>query len=169
MTSEQLFLRYASTRLEQMAGRVATCLDKLTAEQIWTRNSDNENAIGNLVLHLCGNLRQYVGFGVAGLPDIRVRDREFSARGGMDIAELKERLLTTVRESAGIVAALPPGRLTETTTVQAKEWTVLEVVFLVVEHFGIHFGQIVYATKLWTGADLGFSQRASVTAPGQVP
>jgi len=157
MTPAQLFLTYSAARLERMAGRISDCLDRLAPEQVWTRNSENENAIGNLILHLCGNVRQYIGFGVAGLPDVRVRDREFSARAGVEIAELKQRLAETVREALDVIAALPVERLTETTHVQGRDWTVLEAIYQVVDHFSTHAGQIFFATKLWTGADLGFS------------
>ncbi len=156
MTSEQIFLRYSAAKLSQMAEHIATCLDTLTPEQVWSRNSDNENAAGNLVLHLCGNLRQWIGFGVAGQPDIRKRDEEFAARGGVAPAGLKQHLLAAVRDAAAIIAALPVQRLTKITHVQSYEMTVLEAIYHVVEHFSGHTGQIIFASKLWTGADLGF-------------
>jgi uncharacterized damage-inducible protein DinB len=156
MTSEQIFLKYSADKLTQLTARIVTCLDQLTPEQVWTRNSENENAIGNLVLHLCGNVRQWIGFGVGGQPDIRVRDREFSIQGGVSIEELKERLLTASREGAGMIAALPLDRLAETTKVQSYELPVIEAIYHVIEHFSGHTGQIIFATKLWTGSDLGF-------------
>ncbi len=156
MTLEQTFLKYSADKLTQQADRIAVCLDQLTPEQIWTRNTDNENAIGNLVLHLAGNLRQWIGFGVGSKPDVRVRDREFGARGDIDAGELKERLLGVVRESAAIFEALPPERLMEMTRVQKYEITVLEAIYHAVEHFSGHTGQILFATKLATGSDLGF-------------
>jgi uncharacterized damage-inducible protein DinB len=161
MTSEQIFLKYSADKLTQLAGRIATCLDQLTPEQVWTRNSENENAIGNLVLHLTGNLRQWIGFGVAGKPDIRVRDREFTARGGIEAGDLKDRLLGITRETVAIITSLPPERLTEVVTVQSYEVTVLEAIYHVVEHFSGHTGQILFATKLWTGSDLGFYRHLS--------
>lgn len=170
MNSEQIFLKYSAEKLAQLSNRVIVSLDKLTPEQVWTRNSENENAIGNLVLHLCGNLGQWIGFGVAGKPDTRVRDLEFSARGEIGIGELKQRLLTTVQETIGIIADLPAQRLAETTKVQAYELTVLEAIYHVVEHFSGHAGQILFATKLWTGTDLGFYQHLKKAAHSeQVP
>ena len=80
---EQAFLKYSADQLLTFSGRIEDCLGRLTAEQIWTRNSENQNAVGNLVLHLCGNVRQWIIGGIGGRPDIRDRDSEFAARGGM--------------------------------------------------------------------------------------
>jgi uncharacterized damage-inducible protein DinB len=156
MAAEQIFLNYSADKLLQLAGRIGACLDKLSDSQIWARHSDNENAIGNLALHLCGNVRQWIGSGVAGLPDIRERDREFAARGGHSCGELKERLRRTVEEAAEQIRELPPERLVEITRVQNYEVTRLEAIYHVVEHFSQHTGQIIFATKLLTSSDLGF-------------
>ena len=170
MTAEEVFKQYSSEKLTQLDERIATCLDQLTPAQIWTRNSDNENAIGNLVLHLCGNVRQWIGSRVAGQPDIRARDREFSARDGAAPPELKQRLLAVVSESAEIIAGLSRERLAETITVQGYTMTVLEAIYHVVEHFSGHTGQIIFATKLWTGSDLGFYRHLKQAAHSeQVP
>src|SRR5580693_6719218 len=84
MPLEPILLTYAADKLAQYCGRIETCVDKLTPEQIWTRNSENANAIGNLVLHLSGNVRQWILHGVGGEPDTRQRDTAFAARGGLD-------------------------------------------------------------------------------------
>jgi uncharacterized damage-inducible protein DinB len=165
MTPAELFLRYSTTRLNEQAGRICACLDRLTPEQVWTRNSENENAIGNLILHLCGNVRQYIGFGVAGRPDVRVRDREFSTREGPSIEDLKQRLEATVRDAVAVISSTPAERLTDSTHVQGRDWAVLEAIYQVVDHFSVHTGQILFATKLWTGADLGFSKQWNVSPP----
>lgn len=156
MTTEQTFLKYSADKITQHSDRILKCLDKLTPEQVWMRQSENENAVGNLVLHLCGNLRQWIGFGVAGKADIRVRDREFAARGGVEVDDLKQRLSTTVKETADIIAQLPTERLGQMTKVQSYELTVLEAIYHVVEHFSGHAGQIIFATKLMTSEDLAF-------------
>jgi uncharacterized damage-inducible protein DinB len=151
-----IFLRSSVSELLQLSGRIDDCLGRLTDDQIWMRNSENENSVGNLVLHLCGNVRQWIGFGVAGQPDIRERDGEFAARGGIQIAELRERLKTTVGEAVDIIRNVPAARLSEKTTIQNYDVTVLEAIFHVVEHFAQHTGQIIFATKLLTGEDLGY-------------
>jgi uncharacterized damage-inducible protein DinB len=158
---DRLFLNVSADRLRQFAARIKTCLEKLTYEQIWTRGTENENAIGNLVLHLCGNVRQWIVSGVAGQPDVRVRDAEFAARGGLEPGELRERLEGTVRQAVAVLGELPDERLKERVTIQSYEVTLLEAVYHVVEHFAQHTGQIIYATKLMTGEDLGFYRHLS--------
>ena len=143
-------------RLELSFSRLEACLDKLSEEQVWARGSENENAVGNLVLHLSGNVRQWIVAGVGGAPDTRERDGEFSARGGSSIPELKERLRGIVTEAAAVIAAVTPERLAERVVIQKYELSVLEAIYHVVEHFSLHTGQIIFATKLLTGSDMGF-------------
>jgi len=149
---EQDFLKFSADKLEQLSQRIEDCLGRLTPEQIWMRNTDNDNAVGNLVLHLCGNVNQWIGSGVAGKPDTRERDREFAARDG----ELGTRLSSTIAEATGIIRNLAPERLSEMLLVQKYNVTVMEAIYHVVEHFGQHTAQIIFATKLLTGQDLGY-------------
>jgi len=161
VTAEETFLKFSADKIEQSSGRVQDCLGRLTDEQIWTRNSENENAVGNLILHLCGNLRQWIGTGVAGKPDIRDRDSEFAARGSVARAALAGQLRTTVAEAAAIIRAVPPQQLTERTRSQGYDVTVLEAIAHVVEHFSYHTGQIAFIAKLLTGEDLGYYKHLS--------
>jgi uncharacterized damage-inducible protein DinB len=156
VTAEEIFLKYSADLLEQLHGRIQDCLARLTPEQVWARGSDNENAVGNLVLHLSGNVRQWIGSGVAGLSDHRDRDAEFDARGGKSKEELAELLATRVSEAIGIIRSLPPARLTEQVGPQGYNVTVLEAISHVFEHFSMHTGQIILLTKLFTGQDLAF-------------
>ena len=122
VSSGEIFLKFSADKLEQLNGRIQDCLGRLTDEQIWTRNTENENAIGNLVLHLCGNLRQWIGSGVAGKPDIRDRDSEFQARKGLSGSQLAERLRETVNEVTEILRNM---HLSEPMTAQSYNVTVL--------------------------------------------
>ena len=94
------------------------------------------------------------------------RDAEFAARGGVEIAELRDRLDATVREAIAVIGKVTPQRITERLTIQKYEVTVLEAIYHVVEHFGQHTGQIIFVTKMLTGEDLGFYKhlRAAVHA-----
>jgi hypothetical protein len=139
VTAEDIFIKFSADKLEQLHGRIQDCLGRLTPEQIWTRNSENENAVGNLVLHLSGK-----------------RDTEFDARGGMAPAELAELLKTRVADAVGTIRELPAVRLTERITNQGYDVTVLESIAHVVEHFSQHTGQIILLTKMLTGDDLGY-------------
>jgi uncharacterized damage-inducible protein DinB len=132
--------------------------------RIWARGGGNENAIGNLVLHLCGNVRQWIVSGVGGRPDLRERDAEFAAGEGLSGGELAARLRSTVGEAGAVLAGLPEGRLGEPVIIQGYPVTVLEAIFHVVEHFSMHTGQILFASKQLTGADLGFYRHLSAAA-----
>jgi uncharacterized damage-inducible protein DinB len=159
------FLNYSIEKLPQMAGRIESCLGSLNDEQIWARGSENENAIGNLVLHLCGNVRQWIVAGVGGAADIRQRDGEFAARDGVTVPELVDRLRAVVAQAVAVIDAEPAGRMQERLVIQKYEVTVLEAIYHVVEHFSGHTGQIIFATKMLTGSDLGFYRHLSTPAP----
>jgi uncharacterized damage-inducible protein DinB len=155
-TLQQQFLEFSVHKLEELSERIQTCLRMLDEDRIWSRGGGNENAVGNLVLHLCGNLRQWIVTGLGGAADVRQRDAEFAARGGTAPDELAAKLHATVAEAAQVIASLPPLRLSQTTVIQGYEVSGLEAIYHVVEHFSMHTGQVLFATKMLTGADLGF-------------
>ena len=162
-----LFLGFSAGKLEQLSSRVADCLNRLPDDAIWARAGENENAPGNLVLHLCGNVRQWIGAGIGGKADIRVRDREFSVRGGVERAELVERLESVVKDAVALLRSLPEERLGERVKVQAYELSALEAVYHVVEHFAQHAGQIQFITKRITNTDLGYYKHLNGAAHGE--
>ncbi|MCS7027025.1 MAG: DUF1572 domain-containing protein [Bryobacteraceae bacterium] len=151
-----VFTDSCARRLAQSCSRIAHCLELLNEEQVWVRGSENENAIGNLLLHLAGNVRQWILAGLGGKPDVRVREREFSARGDIAKADLLERLQTTVDDALVVIRKLDGEALARTVKIQSYQVTALEAVLHVVEHFALHTGQIIFATKMLTHADLGF-------------
>jgi uncharacterized damage-inducible protein DinB len=163
-TLQRDFLDYSVDKLRQLSGRIQTCLETLTGEQIWARGSENENAIGNLVLHLCGNVQQWIVSGVGGAADLRQRDGEFAARDSVAAPDLAERLRTEVAEAIAVLDGVTAERLAQRITVQKYEMTVLAAIYHVVEHFSGHTGQIIFATKMLTGADLGFYRHLRTTA-----
>src|SRR6202171_5641920 len=98
-TLDRMFIDCSSKKLELLLSRIRDCAGKLKPDEIWARGHENENAIGNLVLHLSGNVRQWIVSGIGGAPDTRVRDAEFAARGDIPNSELLERLESAVREA----------------------------------------------------------------------
>ena len=82
-TSDQLAAAAASQELTKALERIKHCLGQLTDEQIWQREAESMNSIGNLILHLCGNLRQWIVAGIGGEQDLRRRPNEFSERGAI--------------------------------------------------------------------------------------
>jgi uncharacterized damage-inducible protein DinB len=136
--------------------KIQACLRRLGPEDLWWRPNPRSNSVGNLVLHLAGNARQWVVSGIGGRPDVRERDGEFGAEGGWSAGALGRHLDETLREVDEVLEGLDPGRLEEPLTVQGIETTVLGALYHVVEHFSGHTAQIAWITKMRTDADLGF-------------
>jgi uncharacterized damage-inducible protein DinB len=136
--------------VEDFPVQVRACLDVLTDDQVWWRPNQQSNAVGNLVLHLCGSTRFFVGRGVGRTGYHRDRPAEFAARGPMPRAELLRVLDETVAETARIIDALAPDRLAEVTELWDRErrpYTVAALLLRTSHHWAVHAGQIVYATK----------------------
>jgi uncharacterized damage-inducible protein DinB len=159
VTAGRLFLNYSLEKMEQMSKQIRECVQGLTEDQFWDRSGDHANSIGNLLLHLSGNIRQWIGHGVGGLADIRERDKEFEARGGRSTAEVLGLFESTLAEATQILKAMPLARLIERTKPQNRDVAVLEAIYQVTGHLMLHAGQIIFATKQTTGKDLGFFSR----------
>jgi uncharacterized damage-inducible protein DinB len=140
----------------ELAPRLRQAVEKLPDEAVWWRPNPASNSIGNLILHLSGNVRQWIVSGVGGAPDTRARQSEFDASGAATASELLEQLENTLRDADAALAALTTAQLTEVRTIQGRKVTVLEAIYHAVEHFSMHTGQILYITKLRLGEDLGF-------------
>jgi uncharacterized damage-inducible protein DinB len=154
-TPERLFIHYSLDKMQQMGKQIGECVEALSEEQIWQRSGDHANSIGNLVLHLAGNIRQWIGHGIGGLPDVRQRDQEFAARGGRSTAEILSLFEDTLNQARQTIEEMPLERLIERIKPQNDEVTVLEAVYQVVGHLQLHTGQIIFATKQMAGRDLG--------------
>jgi uncharacterized damage-inducible protein DinB len=163
-TTGAAFMGYSLEKMQQMSKQIRECVEGLSEEQIWQRSGDNANSIGNLLLHLSGNIRQWIGHGVGGLADVREREKEFEARGGRSTKEVLDLFEKTVAEAINILAEMPLQRLTERTKPQNRDVAVLEAIYQVVGHLMLHAGQIIFATKQITGKDLGFFSRDRNTA-----
>ena len=138
--------------------RIVSCLKQLSPEQIWWRPNAASNSVGNLVLHLTGNVRQWIISGLGGVPDVRQRDSEFSERGPLPRRVLVGRLRKTVEEACRALGKLTPEDLARVHTIQKFRVTGMEATFHVAEHFSHHAGQIILLTKMLTGSDLKFTQ-----------
>ena len=135
--------------------RIERCLDKLTDEQIWWRANPDSNSIGNLMLHLAGNVRQWIVSGVGGQPYVRQRQQEFDERGPLPREEVWSRLKGSVQDADRVLANVDLSILLERRQIQGYDVNVMEAIYHVVEHFSMHTGQIILLTKMWAG-DLAF-------------
>jgi Protein of unknown function (DUF1572) len=143
-----VFLRRAAVALrDEYLPRLREAAGLLSDAELWEREGAASNSVGNLLLHLDGNLRQHLVAGVRGAADVRDRPAEFAAAGGRTRAELLDRLARTVNEACAALEALDPALLLEKRVIQGKEVVLLEDISRVLEHFSYHAGQIIYVVK----------------------
>ena len=136
--------------------RIKGCLDKLSVEDIWWKPNENSNSVGNLILHLCGNVRQWLLSGLGGNADNRVRQKEFDEKGPLPKEALIQDLEQVMREVDKLLGQLHPETLIEKKVVQGFEETGISILIHVIEHFSYHVGQIAYITKVVKDIDLRF-------------
>lgn len=134
--------------------KIEKCLEQLSGEDVWQRPNSESNSIGNLILHIEGNIREWLIGGVGDLPFERVRQQEFDERKEIPRCELIESLRKTVKAADEVLANLDPTLLTERRKIQGREVTILRAIYHVVEHYSMHAGQIFLLTKMQTGKDL---------------
>jgi hypothetical protein len=160
----ELFLQFSRNKLlEQYWPRLRKIVAPLSDAQVWWRPNEASNSIGNLILHLNGNVGQWLVASFNRLEDKRDRPAEFSATGNLPAADLLARLGQTMDEAAKVLARLTPEELLATWHIQGYTVSGLGAVYQVVEHFGLHYGQIIYIAKALEGSDLGFYSELSAT------
>ena len=163
-----LFLDFSRRKLlTEYWPRLRASVESLTEEQVWWRPNEASNSVGNLMLHLDGNVRQWLVASFNHLEDTRDRPAEFAERQVIPRARLLETLGATMEEASMVLSRLTKADLLGTLRIQGYTVSGLEAVYQVVEHFGLHYGQIVYITKLVRGKDLGFYRELDKT--GRVP
>ena len=134
--------------------KIQAALEQLPEADLWWRPNPASNAIGNLMLHLAGNIRQWIVGGVGGKPGDRDRPSEFAATAGRSRRDLLALLTQAVLEVDEVLAGTDPASLHERREIQGRECSVLEAIYHVVEHFGMHTGQIILLTKARTAEEL---------------
>lgn len=160
MNAETISSAFIERAIDFLTGeylpKIERCLEQLTDEQIWWRANEESNSIGNLVLHLSGNARQWIVSGVGSQPDARIRDAEFAQRDAIPRHELLQLLRSTLADVETVLRQLDPSTLLDKRSIQGSDVDVLEAIFHVTEHFSMHTGQIILLTKLLTATDLRF-------------
>jgi uncharacterized damage-inducible protein DinB len=160
-----MFLRHARFRLlEDYFVKIASAIESLDEEQIWRRPNESSNSVGNLLLHLSGNVRQWIISGIGGVEDIRDRASEFAARGSATRGELVELVRAALDEANAVLAGIEnecaaansDEPLQRICMPQSYEVTVHDAIFHVVEHFSYHAGQIVFAAKWLAEGQVSF-------------
>lgn len=142
--------------LEEFIPRILKCLSLLSEEDVWFRPNKESNSIGNLVLHVEGNARQWIISGLGGAKDERNRKIEFEEKGPLPKIQLIEKLNLLYRDIEFILNKIDLKNLITVRRVQVFDETGLAILIHAIEHFSYHTGQIAYATKMITNSQLGF-------------
>ena len=141
----------AGNELTSALGKISHCLQQLNDHQVWVRSHPSMNSIGNLVLHLCGNVRQWIISGLGGAVDVRNRPAEFSERGPIPKEQLYSQLSTLVDEARGVLAKQTADQLLKVRRIQGYDVTGLNALFNSVPHFRGHTQEIIHMTRLILG------------------
>jgi uncharacterized damage-inducible protein DinB len=140
--------------------KLRRAVETLPADKLWWRPNEESNSVGNLLIHLTGNIRQWIVSGVGGAPNTRDRAAEFSAREGLPAPDLLSALDRTLDDVDRVLGRLTVADLAQTRAIQGRDLTVLEAVYHVVEHFGYHLGQIVLVSKMYAPGGVKFYEDA---------
>ena len=141
---------------EENIPRLKKCLEELTDVQIWYRPNQHSNSIGNLVLHLCGNVRQWVVAGLGKNTDIRQRQKEFDEKGPISVEKMLKDLDELIVEVDQILNKITPYDLLEVRNVQGYQESGLSILLHIAEHFSYHVGQMTYIVKMLKDMDMGY-------------
>jgi uncharacterized damage-inducible protein DinB len=150
------FIDESLRRINENTFKIEACMKQLDEKDIWFRHNDHINSIGNMILHLCGNIRQYIISSLGGVPDIRERDIEFSTTGGFTNAELTAGWQNTMDDAVTTIGQVSPENLLRRRVVQGTDLSGISIIIHVTEHYSYHTGQIIFLTKLYKNRDMGF-------------
>ena len=164
-TTSAIFLEFSREKLlNQYWPRMRSCVESLTDEQIWWRPNEASNSVGNLLLHLNGNVRQWLIDSFNRRENKRNRPAEFHEETQVPGSVLLDQLGATVTEAAATLTRLTEADLLAEYDIQGYERVSgLRAIYQVIEHFGLHYGQVIYITKMLSAKDLGFYRELNQT------
>jgi uncharacterized damage-inducible protein DinB len=136
------------------------CINALPPGTVWARPNDASNSVGNLLVHLAGNVTEWILGGVGGQTISRYRAGEFAQRDGRDGPALLDDLEAVLRKADSVLAGLSDKDLERSIVIQGRETTVVGAIYHVVEHFAMHTGQIVFLTKIYAPGKIHFYEDA---------
>jgi hypothetical protein len=159
-----LFLAFSRQKLlEQYWPRLRSTVESLSDEQVWWRPNDASNSVGNLLLHLNGNVQQWLVSSFNQTEDVRDRPSEFNQQGQISRSVLLGQLTRTMEEASAVLSRFAESDLLTYWEIQGYRVTGLEAVYQVVEHFGMHYGQVLYIAKMLRDENLGFYRELDKT------
>lgn len=160
------FKQNSVMRIRENLPRINTCFGQLSETEVWQKPVPAGNSMANLLLHLRGNITQYVLSGLGGLPDHRVRDEEFTTEGGYDKATLLQMIAETIQQAVAVIEAATEEELLRVRTVQGFRLSGTGIIIHVTEHLSYHTGQIALYTKMLRNTDLGFYKGIDLNVTG---
>ena len=163
------YLAEAREQLTKATDVIRHCLTQLKDEQTQWRPHESMNSVGNLVLHLCGNVRQWIISGVGGEPDVRDRSKEFSERGPFQTKDLVRQLNELVERADTVLRTVPASRLSEHRRIQGFDTMGLSAIFDSVAHFKGHTQEIVCLTRMQLGDSYRYEWVPSTPEEGAPP
>lgn len=140
--------------------KIRLAIESLDETHIWKRENAESNSIGNLILHLAGNVRQWIVGGIGGEQSYRDRAGEFAATGGFTKHELLTRLSSSVMDADRVLSKLTEEDFVRDVTIQGRDTTIFAAVYHVVEHFSMHTGQIILLAKMYSSRPVRFYENA---------
>ncbi len=150
-------------RLDESSRMNMKSLALISEEDVWKRFNQSSNSIGNLILHLCGNITQYAIASLGNKEDQRNRDIEFSTEEVYTKAELLSKLSATVQEAKRIILETSQEEYLRKREVQGFNFSGIGIVIHVTEHYSYHTGQIAFWIKQLKNKDLGFYDGIDLT------
>lgn len=158
------FIMQSINRNEENTKKIIKCLNEIDETEVWKTPNNNSNSIANLILHLCGNITQYIISALGNTKDSRERDKEFSTKKGYNKSELESKLIATITEANKIIKNIPEDTLCKIYQVQGFNLSGIGIVIHVTEHYSYHTGQIAFWVKQLKNKDLGFYKGIDLTA-----
>ena len=153
---DRIFLDSAIRQLEASTAKIDHCTAQLDDSQLWWQPTPTQNSVGVLMLHLSGNVRQWIVSGVGGARDVRDRPREFLSNPDIPKDALLDALHQGVNDAKEVLARLDISLLSDRRRIQGYDMTVLAAVFDTVSHFQGHTQEIISLTRQRLGASYEF-------------
>jgi len=150
------FIDQSVYRIDENTSKIIKCIDLLSEDEIWHKPNASANSIANLIIHICGNIRQYAISSLNYTEDKRERELEFTTNGGLHKEKLLQELNQTIDDAKEAIKNIPEEKLLKTRSVQGFNFSAVGIIIHVTEHYSYHTGQIALITKLIKNQDLGF-------------
>lgn len=121
-------------------------------EHLWRIMPGIRNSIGHLCLHICGNLRHFIGKECGGIDYVRDREREFNSPA-IEKNLLLDEIKTTGQTVEKVLIKLSPEILEEQIIISFQPFSLTKGQFIIhlLSHMAYHIGQINYLRRILAG------------------